>query len=110
MFCSECGQEIKDYSKFCSFCGANQILQIEVSTEQEEKIDSLESHTLGVDKSVKKTVRLIMYGIGFGVIILCSILWINKILTKGKFDPILTMSVASGVGFLKWINENKDLN
>ena len=51
-----------------------------------------------------------MYGLGYGVIILCSILWINKILTKGKFDPGLTMVAASGVGFLSWIKENKDLN
>ena len=110
MFCSECGQEIKDNSKFCSFCGANQILQIEVSTEQKEKIDGLESHTLGVDKSVKKTLRLMMYGFCYGVIILCSIAFINKILTKGEFETRYTMGAASALWLLSRIKEDKYLN
>jgi len=110
MFCSECGQKIKDNSKFCSFCGANQILEIKVSPQEEEKIDSLESHTLGVDKSFKKTLRLMMYGFCYGVIILCSIAFINKILTKGEFETRYTLGAASAVWALSRIKEDKYLN
>ena len=53
MFCSECGKEIKDNSKFCSFCGANQILQIEVSTEQKEKIDGYFVNTTEIEHALE---------------------------------------------------------
>ena len=110
MFCSECGKEVKDGAKFCNFCGANQIFKNRVSTKQEENINGFESHTLGVDKSIKKTLRLILYGFGYGVIILCTIGFLNKLLTEGKFDPKSLLPTGLAIGLIYRIKDDKDLN
>ena len=58
MFCSECGKEINNNSKFCSFCGARQINNLDVKKKAKDAEDlptksRLSNKNLKESKTVK---------------------------------------------------------
>ena len=91
MFCIECGKELINSAKFCSFCGTQQ---------KPKKIDYSYQHAKEVEIFVKKFFEII-----FGIF--CLGLIIFAIRSSGT--DYFKIGIAGGVAF-KIFDENKNLS
>ena len=77
MFCSNCGKEMDENSKFCPNCGVENIL---LSSEKENK-DELKEKKVKNKKGKKKVIKILSLIIGMFLIILCACKIIESINT-----------------------------
>lgn len=89
MKCCNCGKEIPDESQFCNICGAEQIKEEQIKSEQSESPEQIATPV-----AKPKTKKKYIIGIVI-VVIIIAIICIPKINQQVKYNKAITM-IESG--------------
>ncbi len=82
MFCSNCGKQINDGSRFCEFCGAQTSRSIETQSDARTQMPQVQMNAQPAKKPVNKRlinrIAMIVSILAFGVVIALPIIALNN--------------------------------
>ncbi|MDR1594939.1 MAG: zinc-ribbon domain-containing protein [Prevotellaceae bacterium] len=98
MFCTNCGKQIEDGSKFCSHCGTTLTEQTNVAQPANAETNTQNQENFQTEAKTEKNMSLIVLAYicwGFAVIDFCG-MFFEYDLTGVSWSPL----VAGGIGYL----------